>query len=101
MVPELGVSSLISVCVSLFVILGGLAVFTLIVKKFRNGRFAMVAAKWGGGGAAAPNLINIIATRHLGAQASLLVVEADGKRFLLATGKHGVSTVGVLDRSGP
>jgi flagellar biogenesis protein FliO len=96
-VPELGVSSLISVCVSLFVILAGLAAFTLIVKKFRNGRFAGVAAKWGGG-AAAPNLINIIATRHLGAQSSLLIVEADGKRFLLATGKQGVITIGALDR---
>jgi flagellar biogenesis protein FliO len=100
MVPELGVSSLISVCVSLFVILGGLAAFTFIVKKCRNGRFAMAAAKWRG--AAAPaSAINIIATKHLGAQSSLLIVEAEGKRFLLATGRQGITTIGTLDGMGP
>jgi flagellar biogenesis protein FliO len=99
MEPELGMGSLISVGVSLFVILGGLAAFTLIVKKFRNGRFAMAAAKWRGSAAAA-SPINIIATRHLGAQSSLLIVEAEGKRFLLATGRQGITTIGALEGAG-
>jgi flagellar biogenesis protein FliO len=98
MEPQLGMASLVSVCVSLFVILGGLAAFTLIVKKFRNGRFALAAGKWR---AATPaNPISIIATRHLGAQSSLLIVEAEGKRFLLAAGKQGVTIIGALDGTG-
>jgi len=100
MVPELGVSSLISVCVSLFVILGGLAAFTIFVKKFRNGRFAMALGTWRGGTAPA-SPINIIATKHLGAQSSLLIVEAEGRRFLVATGRQGVTAIGALDRPGP
>ena len=95
MEPALGASSLISVGASLFVILGGLAAFTLVVKRFRNGRFAMAPGKWRGAAPASP--INIIATRHLGAQSSLLIVEAGGKRFLLATGRQGITTIGALD----
>lgn len=91
-------AGLVSVCVSLFVILGGLAAFTLIVKKFRNGRFASSAGKWRGAAPASP--INIIATRHLGAQSSLLIVEAEGKRFLLATGRQGITTIGTLEGPG-
>jgi flagellar biogenesis protein FliO len=99
MVPELGVSSLISVCISLFVILAGLAAFTLIVKKFRSGRFATAAGKWRGA-VATVSPINVIATKHLGAQSSLLIVEAEGKRFLLAAGKQGITAIGTLDGTG-
>ena len=98
MEPQLGMASLVSVCVSLFVILGGLAAFTFIVKKFRNGHLAVGASKWRGAAPASP--INIIATKPLGAQSSLLIVEAEGKRFLLATGRQGITTIGTLDGPG-
>jgi flagellar biogenesis protein FliO len=48
-----------------------------------------------------PSPITVIAARSLGGQNSLLIVEADGHRFLVGAGREGLSAIGRLgDRDG-
>jgi len=42
--------------------------------------------------------IKIIATKTIGWQSSLLIVEAEGQRFLLSAGRAGLTPIGKLAR---
>jgi flagellar biogenesis protein FliO len=89
MAPTLGVASLVSTAGSLVIILGGLAVVAVLARRLR-------LRGWGLG-ATQPGQIKIIASRPLGAQTSLVIVEADSQRFLLGTSRAGLTVIGALD----
>ncbi len=74
--------------VSLIVIFGILAGLALLLRKLRNGG-------WTRPGAPAAR-IRIVATRPIGWQSSLMIVEADGQRFLVGSGRAGLTTIGAL-----
>jgi len=79
---------MISMLGPLFAVLGVLAVAAVLARRFRGRRFGLA----GNGNAQ----IQIIATRVLGAQTSLLIVEAEGKRFLIASARGTVTGIGSL-----
>ncbi len=74
--------------VSLGVIFGLLAGLALLLRKLRNGGWARPGA--------GPARIRIVATRPIGWQSSLLIVEADGQRFLVGSGRAGLTALGAL-----
>jgi flagellar biogenesis protein FliO len=41
--------------------------------------------------------IMIISSRQIGWQSSLLIVEAEGRRFLIGAGRNGLTAIGALD----
>ncbi len=86
-------ASIVSTLISLAVIFGALFGAALILRKFRDGTWNQPA--WARS-AAPPSRIKILATRPLGWQASLLIVEADGQRFLIGTGRAGLTAIGAL-----
>jgi len=88
MTSDLGGATIISAAVSLFVILGMLMGAALLARKLRDGRW--------GRRASSESQINIIASRSLGAQSSLLIVEAAGQRFLVGAGRAGLTAIGSL-----
>jgi flagellar biogenesis protein FliO len=87
----LGAASLLSAAGSLLVILAVLAGAAYLARRLRNAR------GWRGG--AAP-LIDIIATRSIGPQASLMIIEAQGQRFLIGAGRGGITSIGALTAPG-
>ena len=88
MTSELGGATIASAAVSLFVILGMLMGAALLARKLRDGHW--------GRRATSQSQINIIASRSLGAQSSLLIVEAEGQRFLVGAGRAGLTAIGSL-----
>jgi len=74
--------------VSLIVIFAILAGLALLLRKLRNGGWTRPGA--------APARIRIVATRPIGWQSSLMIVEADGQRFLVGSGRAGLTTIGAL-----
>ncbi len=86
-------ASIVSTLISLAVIFGALFGAALILRKLRDGTWNQPA--WARS-AAPPSRIRILATRPLGWQASLLIVEADGQRFLVGTGRAGLTAIGAL-----
>ncbi len=91
MAPDVGSSAILSMIGSLTAILAALAGFAYLAKWFqrRSPRQPRVAQ----------HAISVIATRHIGWQASLQIVEADGQRFLIGTSRSGITSIGPLDRS--
>jgi flagellar protein FliO/FliZ len=83
----LGPASLFSTFATLAIILGLLMGTAYVARRLRGG--------WGSrtAGAAA---INVIATRPIGPQASLMIIEAEGQRFLISAGRAGVTAIGAL-----
>ena len=83
-----GASAIISTLAPLLVILGLLMAAAYLARRFRD-------RGWGprrGG----QNAITIVATRPIGPGAALLIVEADGQRFLVSSGRHGIASIGAL-----
>jgi flagellar biogenesis protein FliO len=90
--PVFGVPDILSAAISLAIILLCLAGAAVAARKLRRR-------------GAQPNslpssTIRIVATRSLGWQSSLLIVEAQGTCFLVGSGRAGVTAIGVL-RSRP
>ena len=92
MIAAFGSGSLLSAAGSLFIILGLLAAFWFAARKLRGARGVQRNAR--------PAPINIIATRGLGVQSALLIVEAEGQRFLIGTSRAGITAIGALAPSG-
>ncbi len=44
--------------------------------------------------------IQLLAARPLGGQTTLIIVQAENRRFLIATGRHGTTRIGRLDGDG-
>ncbi len=74
-----------SAALSLAVILLLLALAAWAARRLRGGGFAR------GQGRATP--IAILATRAVGPQASLMIVEAEQRRFLVGTGRAGITAI--------
>lgn len=91
MVAAPGIGSLASVAGSLTVILALLFGAALLARRLRDGRWA--------GRRNSPTQINITATRQIGANASLMIVEVEGQRFLIGTGRNGLTSLGALAHS--
>ena len=89
---NLGASSLGSVVTSLAVILALLAVTGFVLRRLRGGVWP---------GAAQRGRIEIVAARQIGWQSSLLIVEADGARFLVGAGRNGLTPIGPLTTPAP
>jgi flagellar biogenesis protein FliO len=87
-----GTSELISVVGSLLGILAFLLAVAYLVRRLQAGGRIR-----GQGGTAA---IRIVAAQAVGWQSSLQIVEADGQRFLIATGRGGITAIGRLSRAG-
>ncbi len=85
----LSLSGLISVAESLILILFLLVVSVFILKKLSGTRLRPPFL--------APSSIQVIASRSLGWQSSIMIVEAQGTRFLISTGRGGVTAIGVLN----
>jgi len=92
MAADPGLASLGSSLVSLTVILALLGGAAYAAKRLRIGAGT---AKAGGA------RIEILAARQIGWQCSLLIVEAEGRRFLIGAGRHGLTSIGALDGAGP
>jgi flagellar biogenesis protein FliO len=84
-----GLADLLSVMGSLSIILVLLAISAYVVKKLRSGRL--------GYSLLAPSPIQIIASRSLGRQSSLLIVEVRGTQFLVGSGRAGIAAIGALN----
>ncbi len=84
-----GIAGIGSIFVSLAVILLLLAGAAYLARRFRNGaglpRMTMRSR------------IEIIGARQIGWQCSLMIVEAEGRRFLIGAGRHGLTSIGALD----
>jgi flagellar biogenesis protein FliO len=85
-----GIASLGSVLASLFSILALLAVVGFVLRRFRGG------TGWPRKFMAAD--ITIVSARQIGWQSSLLIVEAEGNRFLIGAGRHGLTAIGALNK---
>jgi flagellar biosynthetic protein FliO len=85
-----GLSLALSSVVSLIVILGALVGATYLARRLRN-------TGWGQRASTQNNVIKLIATRPLGPQSSLVIVEAEGKRFLVGISRTGMTAIGRVD----
>ncbi len=83
-----GLATLGSCLVSLIVILALLAAAAYAAKRLRG----YTAPR---GGAAAG--IKILASRQLGWQCALIIVEAEGQLFLIGAGRTGLTAIGKLN----
>ncbi len=83
-----GASAIVSTLVPLVVILGLLAGAAYLARRLREGGW--------GKRRAGQSAINIIATRPVGPNASLMIVEAEGSRFLVSAGRQGIVPIGAL-----
>lgn len=83
-----GASAILSTLAPLAIILGALMVVAYVVRRFRNGGWGLRA----GAGA-----ISIVATRPVGPGAALMIIEADGQRFLVSSGRQGITPIGALN----
>jgi flagellar protein FliO/FliZ len=88
MTSPFGVSAIVSTLVPLLVILGLLGAAAYVGRRLREGGW--------GSRRAGQNAISIVATRPVGPGASLMIVEAEGKRFLVSVGRQGISAIGAL-----
>jgi flagellar biogenesis protein FliO len=83
-----GASAILSTLAPLAVILGLLMVAAYLARRLRNGRWGLRRA--------GANAITIVATRPVGPGAALMIVEAEGQRFLVGSGRHGMTPIGAL-----
>jgi len=91
MKPVSGASELISVVLSLIVILAFLVAAAYVARRWQAGGYIR--------GQASSAAIRVVAARAVGWQSSLQIVEADGQRFLIATGRTGIRAIGRLPRA--
>ncbi len=71
---------------SLLVILGVLAAAAVLLRRFQAGASAKSTI----------SPITLIAARPIGGQHRLLIVEADGQRFLIGASRNGLAALGRL-----
>jgi flagellar protein FliO/FliZ len=84
-----GIAGIGSILVSLAVILLLLAGAAYLARRFRNGAgLARMPTR---------SRIEIIGARQIGWQCSLMIVEAEGRRFLIGAGRNGLTSIGALD----
>ena len=76
-----GLATLLTTLLPLAVILACLMAVAYFGRRIKSGRFGRVTAP--------QSDIAIIATRSFGPQSSLLIIEAEGHRFLVSAGRHG------------
>jgi len=88
MAPPFGAATIVSTMASLLVILALLMGAALLARKLRDRGWSL--------GTRPQTRINLLASRPLGPQTSLLLVEADGHRFLLGTSRAGLTLIGAL-----
>ncbi|MDR3520785.1 MAG: flagellar biosynthetic protein FliO [Acidocella sp.] len=86
--PVFGVPDILSAAVSLAIILLCLAGAAMAARKLRR--------RGGLPNSLSSSTIRIVATRSLGWQSSLLIVEAQGTRFLVGRGRAGVTAIGAF-----
>jgi flagellar biogenesis protein FliO len=84
----LGGGSVLSTLLPLFVILGVLLLAVMLASRLRQGGWAKRQP--------GAETITVLATRRIGPQNALLIVEAAGERFLVASGRGGVTAIGAL-----
>jgi flagellar biogenesis protein FliO len=84
-----GIAGIFSVFASLAVILLLLAGAAYLARRFRNGAWLARPQM--------PARIEIIGARQIGWQCSLMIVEAEGRRFLIGAGRNGLTSIGALD----
>ncbi len=85
-----GVQTISTMLMPLGVILGLLMAAAWLARRLRHGRFRGAVMRPG---------IEILASRQMGLQSSLLIVEAEGQRFLLGAGRNGIQRIGRLGMS--
>jgi flagellar biogenesis protein FliO len=83
--PANGDVPVASAAISLAVILLLLALAAWAARRLRHRGFGL--------GAGRATQIGIIATRVVGPQASLMIVEAEQRRFLVGTGRSGITAI--------
>jgi flagellar protein FliO/FliZ len=84
-----GASAILSTLVPLAVILGLLMLAAYVARRLRNGGWGLHRAT--------ASAITIVATRPVGPGAALMIIEADGRRFLVSSGRQGITPIGALD----
>jgi flagellar biogenesis protein FliO len=89
MLDNPGFSLVASSLGSLLVIFGVLIAATLLVRRLRGSAWSQRNADQA--------QIKLIASRPLGGQNALLIVEAQGQRFLIGAGRNGMTSIGRLD----
>ncbi len=85
------IGSAASTIASLLAILGVLAGAAFLLRRLRG-------TAWGQKLSAATSPITLLATRPLGGQHSLVIAEAEGKRFLIGISRGGMTAIGRLDQ---
>lgn len=80
-------STIASLLVILFVFAGA----AFLLRRLRG-------TAWGQKLSAAASPIGLLATKSLGGQHSLVIAEAEGKRFLIGVSRTGITTIGRLDQ---
>ena len=88
-----GASAILATLMPLLVILGVLMLAAYVARRLRNGGWG---ARRAGG-----NAITIVATRPVGPGAALMIVEAEGQRFLVSSGRQGITAIGALGGAPP
>jgi flagellar biogenesis protein FliO len=88
-VPGSELSIIASSLASLAILLAALLGAAWLARRLRTGRF--------GAGQKNSTAITIIATRALGPGTALLIVEAQGQQFLIASARAGITALGRLD----
>ena len=88
-----GVSAIISTLIPLAVILGLLVAAAYVARRVRDRGWGLRRA--------APNAITIVATRPVGPGVALMIVEAEGHRFLISSGRQGLTPIGALGGATP
>lgn len=89
---DAGVPGIGAVFLSLFVILALLMAAAWILRRLQARGFVKLNAV---------SAINIVASRRLGLASSLLIVEAEGERFLVSSSRSGVTAIGRLGGDAP
>jgi flagellar biogenesis protein FliO len=83
-----GASAILSTLLPLAVILGVLLVAAYVARRVRSGGW--------GPRRAGSSAITIVASRPVAPGAALMIVEADGQRFLVSSGRQGITPIGAL-----
>jgi flagellar biogenesis protein FliO len=90
-VDTASIGSAASTIASLLAILGVLTGAAFVLRRLRG-------TAWGRKLNAATSPITLLATRPLGGQHSLVIAEAEGKRFLIGISRTGMTAIGRLDQ---
>lgn len=87
----MGFGQAASALVSLTVIFAVLTIAILVARRLRH------ASHWRGAAAT----ITVLGARSLGGQNTLVIAQAEGKRFLIGVSRSGMTAIGRLDDLAP